>query len=767
MLLVFGVLYTLVEYLLLATRVTACSPVTVFVPVTSTMTVTTFPSSLIPTYMVASTSTITVTSTSVLTNVHTTTMFPEVSAATAVTSAGGASYFYSIVSGTTSWLNGVSPISGMALTTATTSINVIPLSTVPDTTIHLTSTSTLTETVTVPEYTSTVYSLAPVDLTTTSYSTVYTTISVYDATTISSPRPSFHSIGHNGWNATSLASSLSQTGVEAIESKHITTMTGVYFWGTKSRTTSTSTRYLTTTLHVTKTTTLWPDSSIGTLESSVSPTNVSPTMTVSSTLTNFPTLIPGTSGIFESIDGSASGVVHSFTVVSPVAYATGQGTITSGASIVYSSVTDITGHATSSTLVSTLPTHITTSGPVMSVAQVLPPSYDTPSTFPMNSSIDLYSMSVLESPVISAGRSVSIVNMTPSSWSTSYFNASGSSPSLLGYLPSTPLMSSIASTISSAATGSSASVSTMTATTQSAVSSSSWTTRNVTSSTAHVATSSESPLQSLVSPHSHLPMYSSAIESASQSPVPSAFTSQLSQSVNVSVAMETGISTVTAATLTTSYSSTFATDRPSSCGESGTFALTFDDLPNFNPSRRNNTDITQAPPVPNPYKHLTFSDGYVYAPQPNESYTPQSAPHLAVFLADGRGRTTSTLPIGEITDGVYESSSAFWFDAHSVWLGCDNTGPEECTIIMTGYTWSDTAADEIAAFEQNATIPACSGQASCALQQRFFPASFVGLSGLQMQAYVGSQSRMFFLDDLALSWTNNSCEAGLIRQTHR
>jgi hypothetical protein len=71
--------------------------------------------------------------------------------------------------------------------------------------------------------------------------------------------------------------------------------------------------------------------------------------------------------------------------------------------------------------------------------------------------------------------------------------------------------------------------------------------------------------------------------------------------------------------------------------------INFDDLPNFMPTE-NDTAITQAPPIQNPYHHLTFSDGYVYAPAPSEPYAPVSSPHLAVFLSNATGKCPFSVP---------------------------------------------------------------------------------------------------------------------------
>lgn len=207
------------------------------------------------------------------------------------------------------------------------------------------------------------------------------------------------------------------------------------------------------------------------------------------------------------------------------------------------------------------------------------------------------------------------------------------------------------------------------------------------------------------------------------------------------------------------------------CGEYGNFTLDFDNLPNFTPDGQNQTDITQAPPITSPYHHFAFSQGYVYAPDPKVPFEPISPPHLAVFLGNGTGmRATQAgkmIEDGEFANGPYEASSFFWFDAFSAWLGCDNGGPETCTLVMSGYTYSPLAKDEVLSFQRNSTLPACTDYKDCKLEKVEFPETFRGLSGLQIQAYVGEEERMFFMDDVDLRWTDNSCAAGLARQRAR
>jgi hypothetical protein len=120
---------------------------------------------------------------------------------------------------------------------------------------------------------------------------------------------------------------------------------------------------------------------------------------------------------------------------------------------------------------------------------------------------------------------------------------------------------------------------------------------------------------------------------------------------------------------------------------------------------------------------------------------------------------------GEISDGPRESISAFWFDAYSAWFGCDNRGPSPCTLAFSAYTWSSGQQEEVLTFQQNATVPACNRAKDCRLTKVEFPSAFRGLTGIQVQAFVDKEPRMFFVDDLAMRWSNNSCAAGMLRQS--
>jgi hypothetical protein len=224
-------------------------------------------------------------------------------------------------------------------------------------------------------------------------------------------------------------------------------------------------------------------------------------------------------------------------------------------------------------------------------------------------------------------------------------------------------------------------------------------------------------------------------------------------------------------TMTSSKTSASTSASPTACGEHGDFTLDFDDLPAFS----GDEDITQAPPIFSPYHHLTFSQGYIHAGSPKQPFAPHSGDQLAVFLASANGTNDTawhqpgfsansprTEP-GEITDGPYDGMPAFWFNARGAWLGCDNDGPEPCVFNITGWTWNSQLTNEVATYNTLVEIPPCPAFENCQLQHVDFPESFRGLSGIQIQAFANNKPRMFFMDDLELSWSDNTCAAGMQR----
>ncbi|KAL9608720.1 MAG: hypothetical protein Q9167_006468 [Letrouitia subvulpina] len=183
-------------------------------------------------------------------------------------------------------------------------------------------------------------------------------------------------------------------------------------------------------------------------------------------------------------------------------------------------------------------------------------------------------------------------------------------------------------------------------------------------------------------------------------------------------------------------------------------SLKFDDLPHF----ATFTDDTDIPPIFNPYRKLYFSGGYGYVPPPSDPYPPVSPPQLAVF--NFYGNVSSNSPDagleldGEIGAGPRASESAYWIDAYSAWLGCANAGPFECQIDILGYDAFNTRITS-----QSVRQPPCLGLKKCTLTQVYFTDQFRELAGIQFEAFINEKPVSFYMDDLNLGWSNNSCAA--------
>lgn len=192
--------------------------------------------------------------------------------------------------------------------------------------------------------------------------------------------------------------------------------------------------------------------------------------------------------------------------------------------------------------------------------------------------------------------------------------------------------------------------------------------------------------------------------------------------------------------------------------------LKFDDLPHF-VAGPNDTDI---PPIFNPYRKLFFEDHYGYVPPPSDPFLPHSPPQLAVYRANA-GQNVDGSPdsglesVGEFGAGPRGSSNAFWIDAHSMWLGCANEGPSDCIVTINGYDFTHSTRVVF----QTVILPPCPGLLNCELTFIQFAEAFRKLSGIQILAAVDQTFTVYYLDDLKLAWSNNTCAAQLERSSVR
>lgn len=202
--------------------------------------------------------------------------------------------------------------------------------------------------------------------------------------------------------------------------------------------------------------------------------------------------------------------------------------------------------------------------------------------------------------------------------------------------------------------------------------------------------------------------------------------------------------------------------------------IDFDDLPHFSTGSVSNDMDT--PPIFNPYRKLYFEEHFGYVPLPTDPFPPHSPPQLAVYreedlnvtvALENKGETGSPdaglLLIGEIGAGPRAYDSAYWIDAYSTWLGCANSGPDDCFITVQGYVYGDNTSLVTQDFSQ----PPCPGLKNCSLALVEFGDGFRALTGLQIIATVDSNPVDWYMDDLVLGWSNNTCAAQMERSSSK
>ncbi|KAL8828754.1 MAG: hypothetical protein Q9191_002407 [Dirinaria sp. TL-2023a] len=237
------------------------------------------------------------------------------------------------------------------------------------------------------------------------------------------------------------------------------------------------------------------------------------------------------------------------------------------------------------------------------------------------------------------------------------------------------------------------------------------------------------------------------------------FTASLVGTVPHATHHTSGITPSAAFSNTSSASSTPAAPT-SKCSGSARFTIGFDDLPHFS-TGPNDVDV---PPIFNPYRKLYWEEHFGYVPPPTDPYLPISPPQLAIYRVDNNTDVDASPDagdesIGEFGAGPRSSESAYWIDAFSAHLGCLNAGPENCIITINGY---DAISSTRTVF-QTVTQPPCPGLRNCKFTQVQFDAGFRNLSGIQILAAVNDRPVTWYMDDLQLGWSNNTCAAATER----
>ena len=186
-------------------------------------------------------------------------------------------------------------------------------------------------------------------------------------------------------------------------------------------------------------------------------------------------------------------------------------------------------------------------------------------------------------------------------------------------------------------------------------------------------------------------------------------------------------------------------------------------MPRFSASP-NDTDY---PPLFSPYHNLFWANGFAYVPPPTDPYPPVSPPQLAVFVENasanvhpgGDPANSAGEVSGEFGAGSNFADSAFWFDVYSAYLGCENKGPAPCMITMSGFSYEPSFGNQVQDAEQVVYQPPCPTLTNCTMMKVNMNGEFRSLTNLDINATVNGVPVTWYMDDLKIGWSNNSCDA--------
>ncbi|KAK7942925.1 uncharacterized protein PG986_012038 [Apiospora aurea] len=192
--------------------------------------------------------------------------------------------------------------------------------------------------------------------------------------------------------------------------------------------------------------------------------------------------------------------------------------------------------------------------------------------------------------------------------------------------------------------------------------------------------------------------------------------------------------------------------RTSPCGnpaDSGNFTF---DLQDIEPLMRRGHDGSHDPhPVPllSPYHRFWFSEGIEVVKSQSSGKLVLQYQQPTMDMANGAENSAN------FSTGPKQASDCFAFNLYGIRLGCSSS-ESECLFTLKGHRLDTESFADIEVAAQIVHVPACSSS-DCNLQS--VPVlNFKSLTSVSISLKVESEDQMWWADEVALGWSNNSCE---------
>lgn len=164
-----------------------------------------------------------------------------------------------------------------------------------------------------------------------------------------------------------------------------------------------------------------------------------------------------------------------------------------------------------------------------------------------------------------------------------------------------------------------------------------------------------------------------------------------------------------------------------------------------------------------PYRHFTWSEGIKIIPGSASPYKPSSGDLMLQVPNDAESAQLAKISVGDL-----QTSPCFRFDFNGIRAGCASK-KANCIFNITGLSWDDDAQTELTVGSQISSMRACSRQKNCELGSLVVDAAagLYNLTSLLIEVTAHSQPQKWWADDMAITWTDTSCDAAICRSNVR
>jgi hypothetical protein len=168
-------------------------------------------------------------------------------------------------------------------------------------------------------------------------------------------------------------------------------------------------------------------------------------------------------------------------------------------------------------------------------------------------------------------------------------------------------------------------------------------------------------------------------------------------------------------------------------------------------------------PILNPYRHINFSEGVKIIPGSAAPYRPSSGDLMLQIPNDAADGQLAKMSVGGL-----QANPCFRFDFTSMQAGCASK-KANCVFNITGLSWDDDAQAEVIIGSQMSSTRACSRQKNCKLGAIVADATagLSNLTSLVIDVTSHNLPQKWWADDIAISWTDASCDAAVCRSNVR